>query len=277
MTNDAVRILFGPSSVTLGADVGVAAGPIGRSAEADWAVSAGSNAGIYTYSYSKGLYAGLSLDGKVVLTRNDVNEKFYGRKVTGDQILAGEVPVPPAAQPLYEALARCRHYAFASYSSSSSSALTTPSRSQPLHQDRPAYDPALQRYPDAALGYTYPPQGYPMTLPGLTDDPTVMGEYGETFSGGAGEEAGGFGVARLSLPSSPLHDASAIGGQESPAGSVPFYAAGMPSTVEPSPPPSSLSSSSSPPQPTAATPPPGRATSFQARPTIASLPPPSPQ
>eukprot|EP00522_Entomoneis_paludosa_P018937 CAMPEP_0172444846 /NCGR_PEP_ID=MMETSP1065-20121228/4841_1 /TAXON_ID=265537 /ORGANISM="Amphiprora paludosa, Strain CCMP125" /LENGTH=149 /DNA_ID=CAMNT_0013195549 /DNA_START=98 /DNA_END=547 /DNA_ORIENTATION=+ len=44
-------------------------------------------------------------------TRHEVNEKFYGRQVTGQEILAGAVPLPPAAQPLYEALARCHVYA----------------------------------------------------------------------------------------------------------------------------------------------------------------------
>jgi SH3 domain-containing YSC84-like protein 1 len=94
-----------------GADVGVAVGPLGRSVEADLGASPGNLAPIYTYSLSKGLYAGVSLDGKVIVTRHRINEKFYGREVSGMEILQGVIPSPPAARPLYDALARCHVYA----------------------------------------------------------------------------------------------------------------------------------------------------------------------
>jgi lipid-binding SYLF domain-containing protein len=111
MTDQAVELLFQQGSVQLGADVGIALGPLGRSAEADFGAAPGTVASIYSYSLSKGFYAGVSLDGKVIVTRPKVNEKFYGRSVTGMQILQGVVPSPPAAQPLYEALTRCHVYA----------------------------------------------------------------------------------------------------------------------------------------------------------------------
>lgn len=112
MTDHAVQMMFSnEGSVQLGADIGVAAGPLGRSMEANLGAAVGNVAPIYTYSMSKGFYAGVSLDGKVIVTRNGVNEKFYGRTVSGREILAGAVPLPPAAQPLYEALARCHVYA----------------------------------------------------------------------------------------------------------------------------------------------------------------------
>jgi lipid-binding SYLF domain-containing protein len=112
MTDQAVEMMFRQGSVQLGADVGVALGPLGRAVEADFATSPGSSgAPIYTYSLSKGLYAGISLDGKVVVTRDRVNEKFYGGAVTGTEILQGIIPSPPAAQPLYDALSRCHFYA----------------------------------------------------------------------------------------------------------------------------------------------------------------------
>ena len=88
-----------------------AVGPVGRALEADFAAAPGAFAPIYTYSLSRGIYAGISLDGKVIVTRDRVNEKFYGRKVTGQQILDGEIPSPPAARPLYDALQRCHVYA----------------------------------------------------------------------------------------------------------------------------------------------------------------------
>eukprot|EP00569_Conticribra_weissflogii_P012653 CAMPEP_0171377778 /NCGR_PEP_ID=MMETSP0879-20121228/22101_1 /TAXON_ID=67004 /ORGANISM="Thalassiosira weissflogii, Strain CCMP1336" /LENGTH=568 /DNA_ID=CAMNT_0011888003 /DNA_START=122 /DNA_END=1824 /DNA_ORIENTATION=+ len=112
MTDDALRLFSSDDgrSIHLGADVGVAIGPLGRAAEADVGASAGVVAPIYTYSLSKGLYAGASLDGRIVVSRPRVNEKFYGRAVTSKELLSGEVPSPPAAQPLYDALKRCRVY-----------------------------------------------------------------------------------------------------------------------------------------------------------------------
>lgn len=80
MTDHAVKMMFSnEGSVQLGADVGVAVGPLGRSIEGNVGAAVGNVAPIYTYSLSKGFYAGVSLDGKVIVTRNGVNEKFYGR------------------------------------------------------------------------------------------------------------------------------------------------------------------------------------------------------
>jgi hypothetical protein len=112
MTDAAVEMMFSNNgSINLGADIGVALGPLGRVLEGNVGASTGAVAPIYTYSLSKGLYAGASLDGKVIVTRHDVNEKFYGRKVAGAEPLSGHVPTPPAAQPLYDALTRCHVYA----------------------------------------------------------------------------------------------------------------------------------------------------------------------
>eukprot|EP00934_Nitzschia_sp_Nitz4_P001804 Nitzschia sp. Nitz4//scaffold16_size188269//18255//19893//NITZ4_001768-RA/size188269-augustus-gene-0.87-mRNA-1//-1//CDS//3329538446//1804//frame0 len=112
MTDAAVELMFSNTgNLQLGADIGIAVGPLGRSVEADVGASPGKFAPIYTYSLSKGLYAGISLDGKVLMQRERVNEKFYGRPVSGVEILSGQVPTPPAARPLYDALHRCHVYA----------------------------------------------------------------------------------------------------------------------------------------------------------------------
>jgi lipid-binding SYLF domain-containing protein len=112
MTDSAVEMMFAHNgSLQLGADVGVALGPLGRALEADFGASVANVAPIYTYSLSKGLYAGVSLDGKVIVTRHNVNEKFYGRSVSAGELLQGVIPTPPAAQPLYDALTRCHQYA----------------------------------------------------------------------------------------------------------------------------------------------------------------------
>lgn len=116
MSDAAVAMMFDDrGSVQLGADVGVAVGPLGRAVEGNLGAATGGVAPIYTYSLSKGFYAGISLDGKVIKTREDVNEKFYGRKVSAQEILQGTLPTPPAAQPLYAALQRCHVYASSSY------------------------------------------------------------------------------------------------------------------------------------------------------------------
>ena len=85
MSDAAVALLYSnTASVQLCVDVGVAVGPV----EGDWAADGQSAAPIYTYSMSKGLYAGISLDGKVIATRAGVNEKFYGFAVSAQEILA---------------------------------------------------------------------------------------------------------------------------------------------------------------------------------------------
>jgi len=116
MTEEAVEMLMSSNgSVQLGADIGVAVGPVGRAVEADYGASPHHVAPIYTYSLSKGLYAGISVAGKVIVTRHNVNEKFYGRRVTPEEILQGRIPTPPAAQPLYDALTRCHVYTQPNY------------------------------------------------------------------------------------------------------------------------------------------------------------------
>lgn len=118
MTDGAVDLMStNDGSFQLGADVGVAVGPLGRALEADIGLTIKGGAGkpalapIYTYSLSKGLYVGASLDGKVIGTRHAVNERFYGQKIEARALLDGSVPTPPAARPLYDALKRCHVYA----------------------------------------------------------------------------------------------------------------------------------------------------------------------
>src|SRR3989449_4725228 len=75
------------SKVTLGADATVAAGPKGRAAMA--ATDAYMRAEILTYSRSRGLFAGVSLEGSTLRQDNKANEKLYGRKITAREIVKG--------------------------------------------------------------------------------------------------------------------------------------------------------------------------------------------
>jgi len=91
---------------TLGADAGVAAGPLGRSAEAS--TDAQLKAEIYSYSRSRGLYAGLSVQGASLYVDGKANQQFYGMKdVTPQAIFDGKVgQVPEAAGKLRAALGK---------------------------------------------------------------------------------------------------------------------------------------------------------------------------
>lgn len=100
-TDDAVRAFSRGTNVQLGADLSVAAGPLGRSAEAGITPMAA----VYTYSRSQGLFAGVSLEGTVVATRNEANDLYYGRPVTPEEILAGQVTAPAGAHGLEQVLA----------------------------------------------------------------------------------------------------------------------------------------------------------------------------
>jgi lipid-binding SYLF domain-containing protein len=87
------------SKVKMGADASVAAGPVGRNASAE--TDAAMNAEILSYSRSKGVFGGVSLEGSTVRPDNDANKSLYGKKIEAkDIVLEGNTPVPPAAQPL---------------------------------------------------------------------------------------------------------------------------------------------------------------------------------
>jgi lipid-binding SYLF domain-containing protein len=80
---------------TLGADASVAAGPVGRVAQA--ATDAQLKAEIYSYSRSRGLFAGVALDGSVMAIDNDANQAVYGEGVTPRRIFDNGVTNVPNA------------------------------------------------------------------------------------------------------------------------------------------------------------------------------------
>ncbi len=87
---------------TLGADAGIAAGPLGRQAEAS--TDSAFKAEILSYSRSRGLYAGLSLQGSSLQEDRKANKEFYGGATTMKDILAGRAGTAPAAAKLKAAL-----------------------------------------------------------------------------------------------------------------------------------------------------------------------------
>jgi lipid-binding SYLF domain-containing protein len=79
---------------TLGADASVAAGPVGRTAEAS--TDERLKAEIYSYSRARGLFAGIALDGAALQIDDRSNEAIYGRDATPRAIFEGRVNAPPA-------------------------------------------------------------------------------------------------------------------------------------------------------------------------------------
>ena len=80
----------------LGADASIAAGPVGRDAEAS--TNAGMSAEMLSYSRAQGVFAGVSLSGTSLGPDSGANEKIYGQKISGDQIFAGGVQSPASAE-----------------------------------------------------------------------------------------------------------------------------------------------------------------------------------
>lgn len=83
------------SKVKVGGDASVAAGPVGRTAEAD--TDAFMRAEILTYSRSRGIFAGVSLEGATLHTDDDANAAVYGHDVNARRIIEGPTPPPPPA------------------------------------------------------------------------------------------------------------------------------------------------------------------------------------
>jgi lipid-binding SYLF domain-containing protein len=101
-TPDAVAAFAKGGNVTLGGAMSLAAGPVGRDAEGSMTVGAV----MYTYSRSQGLFAGVSVEGTVIGTRDTTNAEYYGKVVQAKEILSGSVPPPPGAQKLLKILSK---------------------------------------------------------------------------------------------------------------------------------------------------------------------------
>jgi lipid-binding SYLF domain-containing protein len=83
---------------TVGAEMTAAAGPIGRNATAQ--TDAVMRAEMLSYSRSRGLFAGVSLDGATLRPDADANEEMYGKAITNKEIITTDVKPPAAAEKL---------------------------------------------------------------------------------------------------------------------------------------------------------------------------------
>jgi lipid-binding SYLF domain-containing protein len=102
MTQRGINSLLA-SSLKLGVDAGVAAGPFGIGASA---ATANLSADVLSFSRSKGLYGGVSLDGAVVAVREGLNEAYYGKKVVPTDILVLHAVKNPQADRLIEVVSK---------------------------------------------------------------------------------------------------------------------------------------------------------------------------
>jgi lipid-binding SYLF domain-containing protein len=89
---------------TIGGDASAMAGPVGRSTTAE--TDAMMKAEILSWSRSRGIFAGVSLEGATLRPDNDDNAKVYGHPVSQREILGGRIEAPRAATQLFDELNR---------------------------------------------------------------------------------------------------------------------------------------------------------------------------
>ena len=137
--------------VTLGADAGVAAGPVGRNAAA--ATDGQLKAEIWSWSRARGLFAGIALDGAVLSIDNGANSSTYGNAVTPRAVFEGRAPQAPSAaivafrDALEEATASARQARGGTPAPVAAPADPGAASVQPLYSDNPATTTPLDAAP----------------------------------------------------------------------------------------------------------------------------------
>ncbi|KAI1797964.1 hypothetical protein LXA43DRAFT_1088118 [Ganoderma leucocontextum] len=107
-SKSAVKSFMAAGSLTLGGNLSVAVGPLGRNGEAIGSLStSGKVAAMYSYSKTRGLFGGVSIEGSVIVERQDANTQAYRTDVTAKQLLSGAIPPPEWASPFIKTLESC--------------------------------------------------------------------------------------------------------------------------------------------------------------------------
>lgn len=131
--------------MTLGADASVAAGPVGRTAMASTSLNFDSE--VYAYSRTKGLFAGVSLEGSGIFINDKYNRRFYDDNRSASAILSATSPPPPPANDLVTEVARLTEGATQSVASESAEARTpaptrpVEPRTYPMPDEQPGTEP----------------------------------------------------------------------------------------------------------------------------------------
>jgi len=103
LNDGGARNMIKSNKMKLGADASIAAGPVGRTAEAS--TSGTMKAQMLSYSRSQGVFGGVSLSGATLRPDGDANENLYGSKVSAEQIVNSQgVTMPEEAKPLVDEL-----------------------------------------------------------------------------------------------------------------------------------------------------------------------------
>ncbi|KAH9932224.1 uncharacterized protein B0H18DRAFT_1115914 [Fomitopsis serialis] len=107
-SRSAVRTFMSAGSLTLGGNMSIAVGPLGRNGEAIGSVnSSGKMAAMYSYSKTRGLFGGVSIEGSVIVERQDANAQAYHSDVSAKSLLSGAITPPEWAMPLIRTLEAC--------------------------------------------------------------------------------------------------------------------------------------------------------------------------
>ncbi|KAI8983020.1 hypothetical protein BDB01DRAFT_792077 [Pilobolus umbonatus] len=109
-SEEAVRAFSQGGNITLGGNLSVSAGPMGAGGEASIAgdIRDKKIASVFSYTKSKGLFAGMSIEGTGLLELQKANAKFYGKPIRAEAILNGEVSPPEEAKVLYTMIERAQ-------------------------------------------------------------------------------------------------------------------------------------------------------------------------
>ncbi|KAF8634422.1 hypothetical protein AX15_000873 [Amanita polypyramis BW_CC] len=107
-SRSAIRSFMAAGSLSLGGNLSIALGPLGRNGEASGTVNtSGKVTAMYSYSKTRGLFGGVSLEGSVIVARQDANHNAYRSPVTVKLLLGGMVEPPPWAATLIRTLDSC--------------------------------------------------------------------------------------------------------------------------------------------------------------------------
>ncbi|OJI82777.1 hypothetical protein ASPTUDRAFT_173261 [Aspergillus tubingensis CBS 134.48] len=103
-SDHAVQTFAKLGSLTLGLNVSLAVGPVGRSGEIAGVVSTGGVMGIFSFAQTKGFFGGVSAEGGIIFENRLANRKLYGDVVKARELLSGDIPPPVEANRLMQAL-----------------------------------------------------------------------------------------------------------------------------------------------------------------------------
>ena len=153
--------------VTLGADAGVAAGPVGRNASA--ATDGQLKAEIWSWSRARGLFAGVALDGAVLQIDNDANRLVYGENTTARMIFEGRAPQAPSS-----AVVSFRDQLEEATAAARTARGTSTRPSAPVAAAPAATTPATVGAETAPLSNTPPSEPLPQPFEPVDDNPATV-------------------------------------------------------------------------------------------------------